>query len=57
MSNLSGIVDSLESRVVKLLQEYENLKRLNTKLKDEITILKSQIFYPTPEIYLIKMSI
>ena len=42
MSNLSGIVDSLESRVVKLLQEYESLKRLNTKLKDEITILKSQ---------------
>ena len=42
MSNLSGIVDSLESRVVKLLQEYENLKRLNTKLEDEITILKSQ---------------
>ena len=42
MSNLSGIVDSLESRVVKLLQEYKNLKRLNTKLEDEITILKSQ---------------
>ena len=42
MSNLSGIVDSLESRVVKLLQEYENLKRLNTKLEDEITILKSK---------------
>ena len=42
MSNLSGIVDSLESRVVKLLQEYESLKRLNTKLEDEITILKSQ---------------
>ena len=42
MSNLSGIVDSLESRVVKLLQEYENLKRLNTKLEDEITTLKSQ---------------
>ncbi len=42
MSNLSGIVDSLESRVVKLLQEYENLKRLKTKLEDEITILKSQ---------------
>jgi archaellum component FlaC len=42
MSNLSGIVDSLKSRVVKLLQEYKNLKRLNTKLEDEITILKSQ---------------
>ena len=42
MGNLSGIVDSLESRVVKLLQEYENLKRLNTKLEDEITTLKSQ---------------
>ena len=41
MSNLSGIVDSLESRVVKLLQD-ENLKRLNIKLEDEITTLKSQ---------------
>ena len=40
MGNLSGIVDSLESKVVKLLQEYENLKRLKTKLEDEITILK-----------------
>ena len=43
MSNLSGIVDSLESRVVKLLQEYKNLKRLNTKLEDEITILKESL--------------
>ena len=42
MSNLSEIVDSLENKVVKLLQEYENLKRLNVKLDEEITILKSK---------------
>jgi hypothetical protein len=42
MSNLSGIVDSLENRVIKLLQEYEILKSLKIKLEDEITILKSQ---------------
>jgi hypothetical protein len=40
--NLSGIVDSLENRVIKLLQEYEILKSLKIKLEDEITILKSQ---------------
>ena len=42
MSNLSGVVDSLENRVIKLLQEYESLKILKIKLEDEITILKSQ---------------
>jgi chromosome segregation ATPase len=42
MSNLSEIVDSLENKVVKLLQEYENLKRLKVKLDEEITILKSK---------------
>ena len=42
MSNLSGIVDSLENRVIKLIQEYESLKILKIKLEDEITILKSQ---------------
>ncbi|MBT4918323.1 MAG: hypothetical protein P8H34_09135 [Flavobacteriaceae bacterium] len=42
MSNLSEIVDSLENKVVKLLQEHENLKRLKVKLDEEITILKSK---------------
>ena len=42
MSNLSGVVDSLENRVIKLLQEYESLQILKIKLEDEITILKSQ---------------
>ena len=42
MSNLSEIVDSLENKVVKLLQEHEILKRLKVKLDEEITILKSK---------------
>ena len=42
MSNLSEIVDSLENKVVKLLQEHENLKLLKVKLDEEITILKSK---------------
>ncbi|MDG1328291.1 MAG: hypothetical protein P8P41_07610 [Flavobacteriaceae bacterium] len=42
MSNLSEIVDSLENKVVNLLQEHENLKRLKVKLDEEITILKSK---------------
>ncbi|MDB2494666.1 hypothetical protein N9X07_00565 [Flavobacteriaceae bacterium] len=42
MSNLSEIVDSLENKVVKLLQEHENLKRIKIKLDEEITILKSK---------------
>ena len=42
MSNLSEIVDSLENRVGKLLQRYENLKRSKLKLEEELTILKSK---------------
>jgi len=42
MSNLSEIVDSLENKVVNLLQEHDNLKRLKIKLDEEITILKSK---------------
>lgn len=42
MSNLSEIVDSLENKVVNLLQEHENLKRLKIKLDEEIIILKSK---------------
>jgi len=42
MSNLSEIVDSLENKVVNLLQEHENLKRIKIKLDEEITILKSK---------------
>ncbi len=42
MSNLSEIVDSLENRVGKLLQEHENLKKEKTKLEEEITVLMTQ---------------
>ena len=42
MSNLSEIVDSLENRVGKLLQEHENLKNKKSKLEEEITVLITQ---------------
>ncbi len=42
MSNFSEIVDSLENRVGKLLQRYENLKRSKLKLEEELTVLKSK---------------
>ena len=42
MSNLSEIVDSLENRVGKLLQRYDNLKRSKLKLEEELTVLKSK---------------
>jgi chromosome segregation ATPase len=42
MSNLSEIVDSLENRVGKLLQEHENLKNKKSKLEEEITVLMTQ---------------
>lgn len=42
MSDLSEIVDSLENRISKLLQNYENLKLANENLKIEIDSLKSK---------------
>ena len=42
MSNLSEIVDSLENRVGKLLQEHENLKNKKSKLEEENTVLITQ---------------
>jgi len=41
MSNLSEIVDSLENRIGKLLQRYENEKQKNGTLEEELKILKS----------------
>lgn len=42
MSDLSQIVDSLENRISKLLQNYENLKLANESLKVELDSLKSK---------------
>ncbi len=42
MSNLSEIVDSLENRVGKLLQKYNNLNNEKLKLEEEVTNLKSK---------------
>ncbi len=41
MSNLSEIVDSLENRVGKLLQKYNNLNNEKLKLEEELSNLKS----------------
>jgi chromosome segregation ATPase len=42
MSELLKVVDSLENRISKLLQDYSNLKVEKLKIEEEITILNSQ---------------
>ena len=42
MSHLSGIVDSLENRINKLLHQHEKLKLQNQALTGELEGLKSQ---------------
>ena len=42
MRNLTEIVDSLERRVVKLLQQYNVLKQKNTTLQDELANLQHE---------------
>jgi len=42
MSDLSKVVDSLEDRISKLIQNYDNLKLTKQKLEEEVIILKSQ---------------
>lgn len=42
MSHLSEIVDSLENRISKLLHQNIKMKQSNTKLEEELSVLKSQ---------------
>ncbi|RFN58051.1 hypothetical protein [Marixanthomonas ophiurae] len=42
MSKLSEIVDSLENRISKLLHRHEKLKQQNTRLEEELSVLRSQ---------------
>lgn len=42
MSNLSEIVDSLESNIGKLLKKQKELKETNVKLEEELGILKAE---------------
>jgi prefoldin subunit 5 len=42
MSDLSDIVDSLEKRILKVLQKYEELKNQNEQLEIELSSLRSQ---------------
>tara|TARA_R110000868_G_scaffold403147_2_gene680075 strand:+ start:4581 stop:4871 length:291 start_codon:yes stop_codon:yes gene_type:complete len=41
MSELVEIVDSLENKISKLLHKIEILQQLNTKLKEELTVVKN----------------
>jgi phage shock protein A len=42
MSNLSEIVDSLENRIGKLLNEHESLKQANSTLEGELAAMKQK---------------
>ena len=42
MSDLSEIVDSLEKKITKVLQSYEDLKNQNEQLENELSSLRSQ---------------
>jgi len=42
MANLSEIVGSIENRISKLLRRYEEVKKKNLSLEEELEILKSQ---------------
>lgn len=42
MSDLSQIVDSLEKRISKVLQNYQDLKNQNEQLEKELSSLRSQ---------------
>mgnify|MGYP003634331738 FL=1 len=41
MSELVEIVDSLENKISKLLHKIEILQQLNTKLEEELTVVKN----------------
>ena len=40
MSDLSKVVDSLEDRISKLIQNYDNLKLTKLKLEEEVIIFE-----------------
>ncbi len=43
MSNIEGIVDSLENKISKVLHKMENLKRTNSKLTEELNFARQEI--------------
>ncbi|MBC3758752.1 hypothetical protein H7U19_10080 [Hyunsoonleella sp. SJ7] len=43
MSNIEGIVDSLENKISKVLHRLENLKLSNSRLSDELSAAKQEI--------------
>ncbi|MFD2727699.1 hypothetical protein [Hyunsoonleella rubra] len=43
MSNIEGIVDSLENKISKVLHRLENLKHSNSRLSDELSVAKQEI--------------
>ena len=43
MSNIETIVDSLESRITKVLHKLESLQQTNAKLKDDVVLSQNKI--------------
>ena len=43
MSNIEGIVDSLENKISKVLHKLELLKRANLKLNEELEVSKRDV--------------
>jgi hypothetical protein len=43
MSNIETIVDSLESRITKVLHKLDSLEQVNAKLKDDVILSQNKI--------------
>jgi len=43
MSNIETIVDSLESRITKVLHKLEGLKLINAKLKEDVVLSQNKL--------------
>ena len=50
MSNIEGVVDSLESRISKVLHKLEVLKQTNAKLSDELALSQKKFFQQEEQI-------
>ena len=50
MSSIEGIVDSLESRISKVLHKLEVLRQTNAKLSEELTLTQERLAQQEAEV-------
>jgi chromosome segregation ATPase len=50
MSNIEGIVDSLENRISKVLHKLEVLKQTNAKLSEELVLTQERLLQQEAEV-------